>query len=206
MPSRRKKAMDQCGCAVSPSSPPKRPDCCICRRKSSWLSCGSVQRRSAVGSPYRKAVRLAASSGVMPFIWSNRQTERGVGAVGVAGDDGWPGLAVVMVGSEPAPATEPPATSATGEPWRDECPRSRDPRCAWPAMCHLVLGPLFAALRLVRFGAVSACSSGPTAVAMTRLSHHCWYLRRRGRGPTWPVPADPVDRLSTCESATSSSV
>jgi len=79
----------------------------------------------------------------MPFIWSSLQTDLGDGAAGVAGVAAWAGLAIVMVESVPGPAAEAAATNADGESWRDECPRSRDPRCAWPAMSHWFLGPLF---------------------------------------------------------------
>ena len=53
------------------------------RRNSSWLSCVSDQRRSAVGRPHMKAVRLAASSGGHALICRRRQNVvRGVGAGG----------------------------------------------------------------------------------------------------------------------------
>jgi hypothetical protein len=63
----------------------------------------------------------------MPFIWSSRQTDLGDGAGGVAGLLACAGLAIEVVASVPGATAEAAAANATGEPWRDECPRSRDP-------------------------------------------------------------------------------
>jgi hypothetical protein len=82
----------------------------------------------------------------MPFIWSSRQAARGEGVDGLVdglvGPGGWTGLLVYEVmGPEPHPAAEAAAALAPGKPARDDRWRSRDPRCPWPAMYHLVLDP-----------------------------------------------------------------
>src|SRR6266508_483955 len=89
----------------------------------------------------------------MPFIWSSLETARGVGV------------------------------GATGETRRHEPPRSRDPCCAWPAMCHLVLGSDLPPPVEPGLDAVRGSSVAPVALAMTRASHGWWYLRRKDRGP-----------------------
>lgn len=69
-----------------------------------------------------KAVRLAASSGVMPFIWSRRQTALGEGAGAAAGVIAGAWLVVEVMTSEPGPAAAATPTSATAEAGRDDRP------------------------------------------------------------------------------------
>ena len=71
-------------CGRFPSWPPNLPVSAIRRRNSSWLICWSVQCPSPTGMPAMKAVRLAASSGSMPFSRRCRYVARVVCAVGVA--------------------------------------------------------------------------------------------------------------------------
>ena len=69
-----------------------------------------------------KAVRLAASSGVMPFIWSRRQTALGEGADAAADVAAGTGLFVEVVTSEPGSTAEAAPTSTAGEAGRDDRP------------------------------------------------------------------------------------
>ena len=146
------------------------------------------------GCPHRKAVRLAASSGVRPRLdqASGRSAaspgrRRGSGAVGRAGAAVEPG---------PGATAEGTAGAAQDEARRDGRPCPRDPRGTWPAMTQRVPAPF----RSRPVGPVrSAHVPAPgRRTAMTRRSGGARYLRAG--------PARPIARLGArCGSAGSSS-
>lgn len=180
-----------------PSLPPKRPDSCICRRKSSWLIWLSVQWTSPIGRPAMNAVRFAASSGAMPRIRRWRYVTRVAMFLAVGGLDDARRVGVPV--PDPDPAAEAAASTGEDEPPRDDRSCARDPRRARPAMVHRAV----LSLPLPRFDRSDGTNPGPPTDcvggssdrrrprSMTHRSHASWYLRRR------PPPYAP-DGRSRC--------
>ena len=111
-------------------------------------------RRS--GMPHRKAVRLAASSGVRPRLSASDRSVAGPGSPPAARRRGRSGV----VEAGPGATAEGAAGAAQDEARRDGRPCPRDPRGAWPAMSHVSLDPSIRPHRSVRCGRRMSATSG----------------------------------------------